>query len=47
LSREVVAAEHEVEEDVEAARVELLVEIRAIGERLRQVEGRIERVGRP
>jgi hypothetical protein len=46
VEREIVAAEHEVEEDVERARVELLAEIRTIGERLREVEARMERIGR-
>jgi voltage-gated potassium channel len=45
VERKIVAAEHEVE-DVERARVELLAEIRTIGERLREVEARMERIGR-
>jgi voltage-gated potassium channel len=43
---EVVAVEHGVEEDVDRARDDLLAEIRAIGDRLRDVEARLARVGR-
>jgi voltage-gated potassium channel len=46
VEQEVAAAERGVEEEVDAARDELLSEIRAIGERLRQVEARIQGVGR-
>jgi voltage-gated potassium channel len=46
LEQEVAAAERDVEEEVDAARDELLVEIREIGDRLRQVEARLQGVGR-
>ncbi len=46
VAAEVEETEHDVVDDVEAARTELLAEIRAIGERLREVETRIERAGR-
>ena len=45
VEEEVAEAERELEEDVNAARVEVLAELRAIGERLRQLEARVERSG--
>lgn len=46
LEQEVAAAELEVEEEVEDARGELVAEIRAIGEQLRDLEARIVRARR-
>jgi voltage-gated potassium channel len=43
VEEEVADVERELEEDVDAARTELVGEIRAIGERLRQLEARLER----
>ena len=45
VEEEVAEAERELEEDVNAARVEVLAELRAIGERLRQLEASVERSG--
>ena len=39
--QEVAEAERELEQDVDAARAELVRELRAIGERLRQLETRL------
>jgi hypothetical protein len=36
--QEVAHAEHELEDDVEAARAEVIAELRAIGERLQELE---------
>lgn len=46
VEEEVAEAERELEEDVDAARAELLAELRAIGEHLRRLEARVERAGR-
>jgi voltage-gated potassium channel len=41
VAEEVAEAERELEEDVDAARAEVVAELRAIGERLRQLEARL------
>jgi voltage-gated potassium channel len=41
VAEEVAEAEREIEEDVDAARVEVIAELRAIRERLRQLEARL------
>ena len=46
LQTEVAEAERELGEDVDAAKTELVAELRAIGARLRELEARVERVGR-
>jgi voltage-gated potassium channel len=46
VQEEVAETERELEEDVDAAKVELLAEVRAIGARLRQVEATLERAAR-
>jgi voltage-gated potassium channel len=44
LQGEVAEVESEVEEDIAAARQEILAELRAIGDRLKELEVRVERV---
>lgn len=46
IASQVAEVEREVAEEVEGAEAELLREIRAIGERLRAVESRVERLAR-
>jgi hypothetical protein len=41
VGEEVAEAERELEDDVGAARAEVIAELRAIGERLRQLEARL------
>jgi hypothetical protein len=41
VEEEIAQAEREIEDDVDAARAEVVAELRAIGERLRQLEGRL------
>ena len=45
VEQEVAVAEREVEHDVGRTLAELVAEVRAIGERLREVEARISRIG--
>jgi voltage-gated potassium channel len=41
IEEQVTQAEHELEEDVDAARADVIAELRSIGERLRQLEARL------